>query len=234
MTDKIYPVWISDRLPSEKDSSNLNGVFVFKEKVMAWNYTRVYGDLLWASGDTSVDISRIATPEECLAREQENSNECGECGQEWEGDGDCPVCNPTDAVSKLKEKFTDLSDPKEHKEDIEQLEKIKELEKSLSLAELGWKQEEDESNKLRQALKECQIENEDLAKAWKTLKDFNDNTDNEEDEEIGELKEKLAESEERYSSLEIDTTKLKEYLNKEEEENDILWKLLKIYKFGND
>ena len=50
---------------------------------------------------------------------------------------------------------------------------------------------------LEKALKECQIENEDLAKAWKTLKDFNDNTDNKEDEEIGELKEKLAKSEER-------------------------------------
>ena len=75
--------------------------------------------------------------------------------------------------------------------------RIKYLEKSLSLAELGWEQVEEESNKLRQSLKECQIENEDLAKAWNTLKDFNDNTDNKEDEEIGELKEKLAKSEER-------------------------------------
>ena len=44
--------------------------------------------------------------EECLAREQEQSHECGECGQEWEGDGDsdCPVCNPTDnGREKIKE-----------------------------------------------------------------------------------------------------------------------------------
>lgn len=66
--------------------------------------------------------------EECLARSQEQSHECGECGQEWDGDGDCPVCNPTVERMKSALKLSNILT-------ADGREKIKELEKVLEKSE---------------------------------------------------------------------------------------------------
>ena len=101
MTDKIDPGWLCTRLPAKEDGDS---VIVLRQDGFDMDMIRHikegetwcrYPDK-WRGKDTPVNwFDLIATPEELLAREQEQSHECGECGQEWEGDGDCPVCNPT-------------------------------------------------------------------------------------------------------------------------------------------
>ena len=160
--NKLDPGWVSDRLPIKEDGDS---VIVFRQDGFGKDMIRHikegetwcrYPDK-WRGKDTPVNwFNLIATPEECLAREQLLNQD--------------PILTASQCSGKLKDK------------------EIRDLEETLE-------------------------------KAGKRLAD---------------LEKALAESEERYRSLEIDTTKLKEYLNKEEAENDILWKLLKIYKFGDD
>lgn len=207
MTDKIDPGWISDRLPTKEDIKEEGDCLYYyiPEKdylyFCSWDY--VEDGWYWAKAEgmtfhilqVSPEILKtILKPEECLAREQENSNECGECGQEWEGDGDCPVCS--NGKDTLEKDWQIL---------IRYEKEIKELAQSLSLAELGWKQEEEESNKLRQALAESKEDSEFDHKEYKRLRN--------------ELKEKLAKSEEELKEY-------KRFFKQQVSENTELKKLL--------
>ena len=109
MTDKIDPGWVSDRLPTEEDANKegvKNHVLIYNDdRFLYEHFTKIIEGQEW-SISTDELWEDLATPEECLARSQEQSHECGECGQEWDGDGDsdCPLCNPTDnGREKIKE-----------------------------------------------------------------------------------------------------------------------------------
>ncbi|MCH8067601.1 MAG: hypothetical protein IIC69_03385 [Nanoarchaeota archaeon] len=205
MTEKLDPGWLCTRMPTEEDGDELGLVYwlAYGNVVTIKGYKKVMEGELWSVIKKShILLKSIATPDELLAREQEQSHECGECGQEWEGDGDCPVC--------LRESSNGEDELMSHIYGEKEQEKIKELEKALDNSEKAYANGYD--------------------KARKSIQDLLEDTQ----KILHETRQALTESEERYSSLEIDTTKLKEYLNKEEKENDILWKLLKIYKFGDD
>lgn len=170
MTDKIFPTWINDRLPTEEEKD----VLIFKDG----NITGIYGygvveGQFWCIEPKIPDgysaykfIQFIATPQECLDREQ------GESGH-W-------------IDSTVKEVHSSVD-----------AEKIKDLE---------------------QALAQVKEENKDLAKAWKTLKDFNDATDNQEDEEIARLKSELDKEHMIRSGLVSDCQKSEERVEEMEEE----------------
>jgi len=102
-------------------------------------------------------------------------------------DSDCPVCEKNmDAYDKARKPLQDLLEATQEGLHEERL-KIKELEEALEIK--------------IDIINELMVENKDLAKAWKTLREFNDKTDNQEDEEIEELKKKLEKSEERVNEM---------------------------------
>lgn len=86
MTDKIYPVWVNDRLPTEEDADCFGRVLVFEDsnsmcscvlRVIKKGYywCRLPDTGKWH--DDAPYIDYIATPQECIDREKGEEVEAG-------------------------------------------------------------------------------------------------------------------------------------------------------------
>ena len=71
MTDKIFPEWINDRLPTKKDGNKVGLVYRYSGLavyVSLWN--NIIDTDYWTAINESVDSRDVATPQECINREK--------------------------------------------------------------------------------------------------------------------------------------------------------------------
>ena len=207
MPDKIDPGWVSDRLPTRKDGDKDGSVLV------------LYPDKKYITTWQSEDVTQSYVDNGLIWAlfKDEWSDKSRPCS-EW-------IATPTECEARAKgEDGMDAYDKAR-----------KPLQDLLEETQGTLHEEREKIKELETELKQVKEENKDLAKAWKTLKDFNDNTDNQEDEEIEELKQALAESK---SDSEFDhkeykrlRDELKEKLAKSEED---LKELKKSYNWYVD
>jgi len=114
MTDKIFPTWINDRLPTEEDGNTnepLVKYFPDSKQILEASFSDIKrGDYWFARGDLDENIiwtDCVATPQECLARAQgvgadEGTRKITSIEQELK-----------EALAKSEERFRDMQEKKE-------------------------------------------------------------------------------------------------------------------------